>query len=381
MAKPKSYFTFQINSDLSVSFMDRSAGLITEWLWDFGFNRPDNTPEISTLKNPPVIVFPAVGKYRVKLKVANNDGYDVIFQDIEVSDMTPTTGFTIYDMFVQEVPRTIAIDLNQFYFLIKKWQLFLKSGFTGNSQYLFVEAYWPDLYRVLISKLILWDYITNAAAATLLSIQKSNSPQSINNPNTEAILVKDYEVEMPFDLLFDSNENYKLTINNILIDGIPNESNNESIGSLENLLDFLNGLNKGTFYLDLETNKLKSDNNKHQLTTFAYTSTNSLVNGVNTAFISLRQHFIDVNSSQTITTIPNNGPNKGPIKRMETGPSNAEWYDSSAYWANMFSGDDGSLMGTLKQAICMYASNLQLHLSICPKRKTTFAPKIYRKCP
>lgn len=61
---------------LEVSFTDRSAGDVTEWLWNFGDG------EFSTLRNP-IHVYSNVGVYKVTLTAGNSEGSDTeVKQDL-----------------------------------------------------------------------------------------------------------------------------------------------------------------------------------------------------------------------------------------------------------------------------------------------------------
>lgn len=379
MAVPQSYFTFIIKPDLSIDFLDRSVGFITDYFWDFGFNDEFNNPVTSIQRNPQNIVFPQTGKYRIKYLVSNSEGSNLSIQEIEVSNLIPTTGVTIYDMFIGQVPQGIAINLNTFHFLLKKWQLFLKSNYTGSDTTIFIEALWPDMFRVLIAKLITWDYIIKAANATITSINGAYLVAS-QAPTVESVLIRDYKVELPI-AIFDNN--FSLLVNLLLINGQPYNQEEPST-SPESLLEWLNSLNKGIFTWKIteDTNipYIEIANSPHLISTFSYTSENPEIGGVNTAFTAYNQHFIDINSSTTIINSGTSGVLKGGVRKVETGPSNAEWFDISNYWKNIFSGEQGSLMSLLKEDICMYSNHLKLHLSICPKRKTLFLPKNFRKC-
>jgi PKD repeat protein len=70
---------------------------------------------------------------------------------------------------------------------------------------------------------------------------------------------------------------------------------------------------------------------------------------------------------------------KGPIKKIETGPSNVEWYDGSAYWTNMLKGSSGAnqggVLGMIQSDLCVFARRLGVRLPMCnynPKQITLF---------
>lgn len=51
------------------------------------------------------------------------------------------------------------------------------------------------------------------------------------------------------------------------------------------------------------------------------------------------------------------------LKKVETGPSNAEWYNESEFWAQAFK--PGGLLELLKGNVCAIASNLGVWLPFC----------------
>lgn len=78
--------------------------------------------------------------------------------------------------------------------------------------------------------------------------------------------------------------------------------------------------------------------------------------------------------SITAANVQNNtggagGTVKGAVKKIETGPSNAEWYDGNDFWMNVMG--DGGIFQMLINEICMYASRLRISLPMCPKGRTT----------
>lgn len=75
-------------------------------------------------------------------------------------------------------------------------------------------------------------------------------------------------------------------------------------------------------------------------------------------------------ASQAVTATSNNS-GKGGLKKLETGPSNAEWYDGSVFWSSIFKGGPDSVIGQLLGEICLYANRLKITLPFCPKRRRT----------
>lgn len=85
------------------------------------------------------------------------------------------------------------------------------------------------------------------------------------------------------------------------------------------------------------------------------------------------------NTSLSTSTTSNK---KGPVKRIETGPSSAEWYDSSTFWSSMFKGaaDNPGVFGLLVAEICMYADRVKVELPMCLKRKKTHLFLLSNNC-
>lgn len=55
----------------------------------------------------------------------------------------------------------------------------------------------------------------------------------------------------------------------------------------------------------------------------------------------------------------------GALKRMETGPSNAEWFDPSETVKSMFGGTGSNAYSIFLDGICLLARNLNLRLPFC----------------
>lgn len=70
----------------------------------------------------------------------------------------------------------------------------------------------------------------------------------------------------------------------------------------------------------------------------------------------------------------NTSGNKGQVKALEVGPSKAQWYDGSAYWANLFkTNTDGSpsgIMANIQTEICYFAGALTIRLEGCKNKDT-----------
>lgn len=61
-----------------------------------------------------------------------------------------------------------------------------------------------------------------------------------------------------------------------------------------------------------------------------------------------------------------------PIKKIVTGPSEAEWFNSSEFWTDIFK--KGGLFDALSFSCCNLASRLRIRLPFCPP--LTFSPTI-----
>lgn len=66
---------------------------------------------------------------------------------------------------------------------------------------------------------------------------------------------------------------------------------------------------------------------------------------------------------------------KGDLKRIETGPSNAEWHDPSKYYSVLFTGT--TYENFLKET-CGLARRLKVTLPFCPKLKTGVLFQIFK---
>ena len=78
------------------------------------------------------------------------------------------------------------------------------------------------------------------------------------------------------------------------------------------------------------------------------------------------------------------GTSTGGIKRIESGPSVAEWYDNSETWKTVFAGKtDTGFFGSLTQDICIFASRQNIAIpELCGRKKLTTLFSIGRKaCP
>lgn len=249
MSVPIPLFAFSPDG-LSITFLDRSSGspAITAWAWDFG----DSTT--SAVQNPPVHDYPIPGIYTVKLRVTNTDGQATYSFDL-VASTAPGLNVTIKGMVGYELPVGITWDETGFQQTRMKWQIWLQEAAGIDDDDIFDETKWPQLYNVLISKLIVYDLILRAANVAM----------------------------------------------------------------------------------------------------------NNMIGLSSTA------------SSTTLTP----GTVKGPLKSLKTGPSEAQWYDSSTLWASIFrsAAQGGGTFSTLLSDICLYARRVQVQMPFCgpaPKRVRPF---------
>lgn len=74
----------------------------------------------------------------------------------------------------------------------------------------------------------------------------------------------------------------------------------------------------------------------------------------------------------------------GNIKKIESGPSVAEWYDTSSTWKTIFAGkSDTGFFGSLTQEICIFAGRQNIRIpEICGRKKLTLLFGVSKKpCP
>lgn len=156
MSKPIANFAFTANN-LHVNFQDLSTNTPTSWLWKFG-----GTPVDNTTQNPS-IDFTAPGTYNVILISSNADGASDPFLITLVVSNTPGLNITIEEMVKYEMPNGLATNETEIRQLIKKWQLYLQPiiyiPLKIDPVDTFNEAIWDGAANVLISKLVIRDYV------------------------------------------------------------------------------------------------------------------------------------------------------------------------------------------------------------------------------
>lgn len=361
MPAPVANFKFSADTnDLSVQFTDGSSGIITSWAWDFGFKDNTNSEVVSPQQNP-LITFPANGVYQVSLTVTNGSGTNTFTFPIVLSG-TPNINIPIRQMVQYDLPIGLALDSIGFQQAIQKWMLFLQPAANILDANVFLESYWPPLFRILIAKLVIYEMIMKAAVASMTSyISAAESyNQLASSTTTETIQVSDYTIAL--------DQSYPLTVNLVIANGV-NYGPSPGQANLGVLLTWLNSLGIGGFAVS--GGNLVSLGNQDILTTFNYTAQDGGHNGA----------FIQSNSRVIPLTIPVTQPitggigAKGPLKQLDTGPSKAQWYDSSQYWLNIFktpdaNGSGGGLMTGIAADLCMFANRLTIKLPMCPAQNS-----------
>jgi PKD repeat protein len=81
-------------------------------------------------------------------------------------------------------------------------------------------------------------------------------------------------------------------------------------------------------------------------------------------------------AKQTMTATQTGG-SKGGLKKIETGPSNAEWYDISQVTSSIVK--SGELTTQISDDCCSIASKLGVRLGFCKKSKTVYPFEVVKK--
>lgn len=361
MSAPVASFAF-IATGLSVAFQDRSAGVVNTWNWDFG------NGDISVLQNP-TEVFATPGSYKVNLTVANADGTS-IFSFYLLVQTTPGLNLTIKQQVAYLLPPEISFDEIGFQQATQKWQLYLQNAANIDNDDVFDETKWPPLFNVLISKLIVYDLILKAATSSMTAFlaAAANFNTIKNNIISGTVQVADYTIGFNFAAPF--------VVNSLIIDGV-SHVNPGPIADIPSLLAWMNGLFLGIFILN-GTN-IQSLGNSHVITTFNVTA-----NGVghNQAFTQSNVRVVSV--TQAVTSGSTSGLFKGPVKSIKAGPSEASWYDGSAFWASIFKslgsggleGGGGGIFGALIEDICLYSKKVGVKMPMCGPQPKSVRPFI-----
>lgn len=80
----------------------------------------------------------------------------------------------------------------------------------------------------------------------------------------------------------------------------------------------------------------------------------------------------------TVATVNGNAVSGRELRKVQTGPSEAEWFSTSNLWGTLTKGSGGSIIDLAKQSICSLASQLRIYLDICPKYNRPFVPEVYK---
>lgn len=360
--KPVASFKKIING-LSVSFTDSSFNVPTTWKWNFG----DGSP-ISTLQNP-LYTYATEGVYWVVLTVENADGSDTVVSQILLS-LVPGLDKTIAQMVLCEIPAGVYIDTTCFEENIKKWQLFLQPLTSPkiSDVDVFNEVKWPSLVRVLISKLIIYEYLEAIIKQNVISLNGITQQTIVQNN------VKVHDYKSTFNA---TNFNPgPILVNAFTING---NSYNYPI-PFTNIIDMVNWLNTLNLGIFNNSPNLESLENPNIVNSLEYTV---IQPGVPVPIV---VNFVESNEQYTTITVTNtldnnagNYSGQSNVKYIETGPSRVEWFDKSEYWANMFA--RGGAMELLKQEICLWGARLRIILPMCNiKTKTALFRVTKRKC-
>lgn len=363
MDKAIPYFTFT-NNQMVFTFQDVSTGVVDSRLWDFGFEVL-GVPQTSTSASP-IITFPTSGQYNVSLAVTNAGG-TAIFTMIIIASTTPALNITIMQMVLQDLPPNIPVNTNGFYQQIKKWQLYLQPSFDISDADVFDETKWPPLANVLVSKLIIYDLIILAAQNSMTSLSVNNSGQS--TAGFETVLLSDYSMNFPIT--------EPINIISTLINGNVLLGPTDPITNSTELLAFFNSLNAGVFTYTNPTLFALANRNLITSLIYATVANPGVESSVN--FAQDNQRIVTIASTTTSNVVSSFG-SVGAVKSIQTGPSKAEWHDSSAFWKNMFSnssssssatGMPGGVFSQIQQEVCMFARRLGVRIFFCPKPLST----------
>ena len=157
---------FSINtiSGLSVSFTDRSVGVISSWSWDFGDSQ-------TSTNQHPTHVYAAQGNYFVTLTVvagAPDTGTSSLRQQI-VLYANGGIGYSIEQMIANQMPSGVSYNVNAIDTGIKEWQLYLQAAAGILDADVYDQTKWPILYNMLIAKLVIWNLIIDSATQYMLA--------------------------------------------------------------------------------------------------------------------------------------------------------------------------------------------------------------------
>jgi hypothetical protein len=106
--------------------------------------------------------------------------------------------------------------------------------------------------------------------------------------------------------------------------------------------------------------------------TFNQTKYPGLANILISKLIVYEQLMSEAKKTMTSTMNTDSGSTStGGLKKIESGPSVAEWYDTSNTWKTVFSGKtDVGFFGAMTQEICIFAGRQNISIpEICSGRK------------
>ncbi|HRQ50987.1 MAG TPA: PKD domain-containing protein [Agriterribacter sp.] len=248
MPVPVAKYKFNANL-LQVVFEDLSTNTPTGWAWDFGNSTNSNSQN-------PTVTYTTPGTYTVKLTATNSDGSSSFSKKIVVSSNIGLNE-TIEDMVISQLPPGMVIDPIALDQAIKKWQIYLQPKvsipYEVSEADTFNQSAWPPLASSLITQLVIYDQLIEAAGKSVVA--------------------------------------------------------------------------------------------------------------------------------NSLTGSEGGSGGSGTIKKIESGPSVAEWYNSADFWKNLFGGSGQTgFFALFAQQICMLASRQNIYIpEICGKRITTIFPKVFKK--
>lgn len=372
MANPVSSYSFT-QAGLSVTFKDTSTnGPINTWLWDFGF-MIGGVPQTSSLQNPAELTFPQGGLFNVSLTVTGNSGSNQYTSILYIS-LTPSLNYPIIELVLAELPSGISINTNNFNQILRKWQLFYQPAFSIADADVFDETKYPPLANVLIAKLIIYDFIMKGAQNLITSMGVVTANGGITSlPTTNTLLAGDFSLSFDFSQL--TADSINLTVLSILVNSQTINGPSGFLNTSDVFLAWINSLGIGIF--TYANGIISSISNTNALELMNYQlSTDPSPSQV--SFAVTNQKVITQNS-QSGAGSGGSGSGRGPVKTIKTGPSEAEWYDGSIFWSNLFKTD--GIVDNLKQDICIFSRRVHVVLPFCKKYKTTALPIVSnRKC-
>jgi hypothetical protein len=346
MPKPIPYFNFSAKG-LVVDFYNKTTNTpIDSSLWDFGFSI-GGIQQTSTQNNPTGIIFPNEGPYSITLSCTNSEGTGTFTFVIYLSNV-PNLNISISEMLMMELPAGVSISDIYYSQLIRKWQLYLQAPLSISGTDVFDENKWPPLANILIGKLLVYDLLLLASK----NLMTSSFVGSGSIPSN-TVLLTDYSITIDF--------HDPINISSIKINSVEIPGPSESITDNPSMVNWLNTLAKGTF--EVSGNDIISNGNSNAISILTY----SYQGDAGVVQVLFKQ------SNQRISSISNTNTTGATsttkqVKRIETGPSNAEWFDMSAYWSNIFK---SGIINNIKEEICMFAGRLKVRLYFCKKLKST----------